>query len=90
MGFEGVDPEIWQFLQTSEWNYKFIAGILQSLEHTYGRYGPKVSWYGIRYQISPLTKPATNGLEGVDAKIWQFLQISDWKYKFIVYIWQSL
>jgi hypothetical protein len=31
MGLEGVDREIWQFLQISEWNYKFIADILQSL-----------------------------------------------------------
>jgi hypothetical protein len=31
MGFEGVDPEIWQFLQISELNYKFIVDIWQSL-----------------------------------------------------------
>jgi hypothetical protein len=43
MGFEGVDAKILQFLQTSEWNYKFIVDIWQSLQHRYGRYGPKVS-----------------------------------------------
>jgi hypothetical protein len=31
MGFEGVDPEIWQFLQMSKMYYKFIADIWQSL-----------------------------------------------------------
>jgi hypothetical protein len=30
MGFEGVDPEIWQFLQISEWNYKFFADIWET------------------------------------------------------------
>jgi hypothetical protein len=35
MGFEGVDPEICQFLQISEWKYKFIADIWQCLYHTY-------------------------------------------------------
>jgi hypothetical protein len=31
MGFEGVDSEILQFLEISEWNYKFITDIWQSL-----------------------------------------------------------
>jgi hypothetical protein len=31
MGFEGVDPEIWQFLQISKRNNKIIVDIWQSL-----------------------------------------------------------
>jgi hypothetical protein len=31
MGFEELDQETWQFLQISEWNFKFIADIWQSL-----------------------------------------------------------
>jgi hypothetical protein len=31
MGFEGMDPEIWQVLHISECNYKFIADIWQNV-----------------------------------------------------------
>jgi hypothetical protein len=43
MGFEGVDPEIGQFCKISEWKYKFIADIWQSLYLTYEKYRPNVS-----------------------------------------------